>query len=119
LNKSDLGEHGSWRGVEAVRISCKSGGGMDALAETIFGRVMGGEVATRDAGVAINARHQACLKNAAEFSGAARQAIADRLSPEFIAVELRAALDAVGEVVGKVGSEDLLGMIFSTFCIGK
>jgi tRNA modification GTPase len=119
LNKCDLGEHESWRGVDAVRISCKSGEGMDVLADAIFARVMGGDVAVRDAGVAINARHQACLKNAAEFSDAARLAFLEKLSAEFIAVELRAALDAVGEVVGRVDSEDLLGMIFSTFCIGK
>lgn len=119
LNKTDLGEHASWRGVEAVRISCKTNAGLDALAKTIFERVMGGGVAAGDAGVAINARHQACLQTAAQFCDAARRAVADGLSPEFIAVELRAALDAVGEVVGKADSEELLGKIFSTFCIGK
>jgi len=41
------------------------------------------------------------------------------LSPEFIAEELRAALDAVGEVIGKADAEELLGAIFSRFCIGK
>ena len=119
LNKCDLGEHTSWRGVEALRISCMSGEGMDALADEIFERVMGGDIAHRDASVAINARHQACLKNGAQFSDAARLAIVEKLSPELIAVELRAALDAVGEVVGKADVEELLGKIFSTFCIGK
>lgn len=119
LNKTDLGEHASWRGVGASRISCVTTAGMDALAETIFERVMGGNVAAGDTGVAINARHQACLKTAAQFCGAARQAIVGKLSAEFISIELRAALDAVGEVVGKVDSEELLGKIFSTFCIGK
>ena len=69
--------------------------------------------------VAINARHQACLKTAAQFTQAARQALEEGLSPEFIALELRSALDAVGDVVGRVGTEDLLGKIFSTFCLGK
>ena len=41
------------------------------------------------------------------------------LSPEFIAIELRAALDAVGEVAGRLDAEELLGEIFSMFCIGK
>jgi len=81
--------------------------------------VMGGGIAARDASVAINARHQACLKSAAEFCDATRKAVTDRISAEFIAVELRAALDAVGDVVGRVDSEELLGRIFSTFCIGK
>jgi tRNA modification GTPase len=119
LNKIDLGEHDSWRGSDAVRVSCKTNAGLDALADAIFSRVMGGRVNAADVSVAINARHQACLKNAERFCGAARPAIADGLSAEFIAVELRAALDAVGEVVGKADTEELLGKIFSTFCIGK
>jgi len=39
--------------------------------------------------------------------------------PELISIDLRGALDAVGEVVGKLDTEDLLGKIFSEFCIGK
>ena len=56
LNKIDLGEHESWRGMEAVRISCLSGAGIDALAEAIFERVTGGQAAHRDWSLAINAR---------------------------------------------------------------
>ena len=41
------------------------------------------------------------------------------MSPEFVAEELRGALQAIGEVVGKVDSEEMLGKIFGTFCIGK
>ena len=119
LNKADLGEHESWRGIDAVRISCKTNAGLDALADTIFSRVMLGDVHFADHAIAINARHQACLKTAAHFADAARSAIAESVSAEFIAVELRAALDAVGEVVGKADTEELLGKIFSTFCIGK
>ena len=119
LNKVDLGEHGSWRGVEAVRISCLSGVGIEALAEAIVARVTGGQAAQRDWSVAINARHQACLESAGKFVDAARQALTGGLSPEFVAEELRSALEAVGEVVGKADAEDVLGKIFSTFCIGK
>jgi tRNA modification GTPase len=119
LNKRDLGEDASWQGVNGVRISCRTNEGLDRLADEIFQRVMGGAVRVDDPGVAINARHQACLKNAAQFCDAAHAAIRDGVSAEFIAVELRAALDAVGEVVGKADSEELLGRIFSTFCIGK
>ncbi|HYR57111.1 MAG TPA: tRNA uridine-5-carboxymethylaminomethyl(34) synthesis GTPase MnmE, partial [Chthoniobacteraceae bacterium] len=90
-----------------------------ALIDTIVARVSGGEVAHRDWSLAINARHQACLESARNFAGAARQALTGGLSPEFVAEELRSALDAVGEVVGKADSEDVLGRIFSTFCIGK
>jgi len=119
LNKLDLGEHESWRGVEAVRISCRTGAGLEALADAVFARVMSGGSAPRDWSLAINARHHAHLDAARGFLEAARDAFVDGLSPEFVAEELRGALAAVGDVVGGAGTEDLLGKIFSTFCIGK
>ena len=45
--------------------------------------------------------------------------MADGLSSEFVAIDLRAAVESVGEIVGGTGTEDILGRIFSTFCIGK
>lgn len=119
LNKCDLGEHPAWQGREAVRISCRDGSGIDALEAAIFARVM-----TRDPGgpewtVAINARHQRCLAAADQFCAAAETALRSAVSPEFVAIELRAALEEVGAVVGQTDAEDLLGRIFSTFCIGK
>ena len=119
LNKIDLGEHASWREVEAVRISCRSSVGIEALAEAIVQRVTGGQTAQRDWSVAINARHRTHLEKARELAEAARTALTTGLSPEFVAEELRGALEAVGAVVGKAESEDVLGKIFSTFCIGK
>ncbi|MDD5351093.1 MAG: tRNA uridine-5-carboxymethylaminomethyl(34) synthesis GTPase MnmE [Chthoniobacteraceae bacterium] len=122
LNKIDLGEHPSWAGAAGVRVSClESAGprGIDPLAEAIAGRVLGGGFAGGDVSIAINARHQACLQNAARFAQAARAALADGLSAEFVALELHSALDAVGDMVGRVDTEDLLGKIFSTFCVGK
>ena len=79
----------------------------------------GGETAWNDAGVAINARHQDCLRRARAALEAARHALTARVSPEFVALDLRASLDAVGEVIGGVGTEEILGQIFATFCIGK
>jgi len=51
--------------------------------------------------------------------GAAIKALGEGISPEFVAEELRGAMDAVGEVVGRADTEELLGKIFATFCIGK
>jgi tRNA modification GTPase len=119
LNKCDLGEHGSWRGVEGVRISCLKNAGIAELDDAIVARISGGRAAHRDWTVAINARHQACLAKAGEYSDAARGAMVDGLSPEFVAEELRCALDAIGDVVGKADGDEILGKIFSTFCIGK
>jgi tRNA modification GTPase len=45
--------------------------------------------------------------------------LANDTAPEFVALDLREGLEAVGEVVGKVDVEEILGEIFSAFCIGK
>jgi tRNA modification GTPase len=119
LNKIDLGEDKSWSGTEAVRVSCKTGDGFESLADEIEVRVFGGGAAHRDWTVAINARHQSCLERAQGFLQAARDAFDQKLSAEFIAEELRAALDAIGEVAGKADIEELLDVIFGRFCIGK
>ncbi len=119
LNKIDLGEHPGWSGVEGVRISCLRGEGIEALADAIVARVAGGVGAHRDWSLAINARHADCLRRARGFIDAAAGALTSGLSPEFVAEELRGALDAVGEIVGKADHDEILGKIFSTFCIGK
>ena len=81
--------------------------------------MLGGESAQRDWTLAINARHQHHLSEALGFVQAGARTLAEGLSPEFVAEELRGALQAIGEVVGRVDSEDLLGKIFGAFCIGK
>ena len=120
LNKTDLEVSPGWSAhPAAVRVSCRTGEGLDALAAAIYERVAGGQIAWNPSAAAINARHQRCLARARESLSTARNAMAAGMSPEFVALDLRAALDAVGEVVGGVDTEEILGKIFSAFCIGK
>jgi tRNA modification GTPase len=119
LNKTDLGVHSDWLKIEGIRFSCTERIGLEELNQAIWEHVMGGAVELADVRVAINARHQAALQNARRLLEMGRRSLEEGKSPEFISIELRAALDAVGEVVGKLDTEDLLGRIFSEFCIGK
>lgn len=120
LNKSDLGEHPSWEGAETVRISCASGEGFDALSEKIRTALHFTEADFGEHAIAINARHQASLALARTNLTAALDLLTEQNSdPELAAIDLREALDALGEIPGKVDTEDLLGVIFSSFCIGK
>ncbi len=120
LNKADLGEHPSWQGVEAVRISCRSGEGFDQLSGAIRDALHFNDADWGEHAVAINARHQASLATARTALGAALDALDQHASsPELAAIDLREALDALGEIPGRVDTEDLLGVIFSRFCIGK
>jgi len=120
LNKSDLGEHPAWSGIDAVRLSCHRREGFENLSHSIHQALRFGEFDWGDQMVAINARHQISLKRASQSLRAAiDQMQADAISAELAAIDLREALDALGEIPGKVDTEDLLGVIFSSFCIGK
>ena len=59
------------------------------------------------------------MEKARGFLQAAMRAFDDALSAEFIAEELRDAMNAIGDIVGRMDSEELLDVIFSRFCIGK
>jgi tRNA modification GTPase len=103
-----------------ICISCLRGDGMEELVGAIVAKATGsskGEAAPD--GHAINARHQDCLRRAASALEAAVVLLGAGEPPELVAVELRSALGAVGEVVGEAGTEEILGKIFSSFCIGK
>lgn len=120
LNKIDLGEHSSWANVSAVRLSCETGFGFDALSHEIREALHFSEADFGEHAIAINARHQASLEAARISINAALALLKDTSSdPELASMDLRDALDALGEIPGKVDTEDLLGVIFSNFCIGK
>ncbi|MEK7950221.1 tRNA uridine-5-carboxymethylaminomethyl(34) synthesis GTPase MnmE [Luteolibacter soli] len=119
LNKSDLGEHGDWVGSDGVRLSCNTGAGLDQLRRAIRESLDLGEADWGEHAVAINTRHRDCLRRADESLETAEVLLESAAAPELAALELRGALDALGEIVGKVDTEDILGAIFSQFCIGK
>ena len=102
-----------------VKVSCTSGQGIEALKDAIKSLVWAGEIRAEMLQVAINSRHQDALNRARFSAQAARDALAADATLELVAMDLRIAANAVGEIVGKTTTEDLLDAIFSTFCIGK
>jgi tRNA modification GTPase len=100
-------------------VSCRTGAGLDRLRERIVAVLgFGAAGATADL-VAINARHRDCLARAREAMLRAAAMLRERVAPEFIAVELREAMERVGAVAGQIDTEEILDGIFSRFCIGK
>ena len=118
LNKSDLPEHADWTGCDALRISCTAENGFADLEAAILAKVSDQRWDVPSA-VAINARHRDCLRRALAACDEARSAFAQNLAPEFVAIDLRGALQAVGEVIGHADMEQILDALFATFCIGK
>ncbi len=120
LNKTDLGVHPSWAKVDAVHLSCANGDGFDTLSNAIREVLHFSQVDWGEHSVAINARHQQSLVVARSCLIAALELLDDEASDvELASIDLREALDSLAEIPGKVDVEDLLGVIFSTFCIGK
>ncbi|MBR3927234.1 MAG: tRNA uridine-5-carboxymethylaminomethyl(34) synthesis GTPase MnmE [Akkermansia sp.] len=118
LNKCDLPEHPAWAGVKAIRLSCHSGTGLEALSSAITESFVH-DTAELDSLSAINTRHRYALQQALEYLSAAKENLLAGSSPEFTDVELRAALDALGSISGRVDTEDILTRVFATFCLGK
>ena len=69
--------------------------------------------------VMINSRHQDALNRARAATLQTLEALRGDQTLELVALDLRIAVNAVGEIVGKTTTEDLLDVIFSQFCIGK
>jgi tRNA modification GTPase len=118
LNKSDLPEDNDWRSVEAIRISCKTGTGLSTLEEEISRRI-GAAKLNAEHPIAINARHRAHLRGAAEACARALTARDDGATPEMLAVDLREAQRRCDELLSGGDEESVRDAIFSQFCIGK
>lgn len=103
----------------AVDVSCLTGQGLEALKDTIKECVWSGEIKAEMLQVMINSRHQDALRRGREAAVEARRALREEAGLEIVALALRIAANAVGEIVGKTATEDLLDSIFSQFCIGK
>ena len=102
-----------------IDVCCISGKGIESLKDAIKNLVWSGEIKAEMLQVAINSRHQDALQRARAATQRAADALAGEATLELVAMDLRIAANAVGEIVGKTTTEDLLDSIFSTFCIGK
>ena len=105
--------------VPPVDVCCVSGQGIEALKDAIKETVWSGEIKTEMLQVMINSRHQDALNRTRAATLRTLAALEENLSLELVALDLRIAVNAVGEIVGQTTTEDLLDTIFSHFCIGK
>jgi tRNA modification GTPase len=102
-----------------IDVSCLSGQGIEALKDAVKELVWSGEINAGMLQVMINSRHQDALNRARAAARQTIDALRGDVTLELVAMDLRTAVNAVGEIVGKTATEDLLDSIFSQFCIGK
>lgn len=106
-----------FEGRQALRICARQGAGLDTMRATI--RTHAGLDERVDGTFTARARHLDALRSAQRHLTEARVALATAGAAEIAAEELRRAQQALGRITGEVSSEDLLGAVFSRFCIGK
>jgi tRNA modification GTPase len=102
-----------------AEVCCLTGKGIESLKDTIKELIWSGEIKAEMLQVMINSRHQDALNRARAAAVRTIAALRAGESIELVAIDLRIAVNAVGEIVGQTTTEDLLDMIFSQFCIGK
>ena len=105
--------------AQVVEVSCATGQGMEALKDAIKALAWSGKLEGEMVQVMINSRHQEALGRARLATQRTIGVLRADETLELAAAELRIAVNAVGEIVGKTTTEDLLDSIFSQFCLGK
>jgi tRNA modification GTPase len=100
-------------------VCCLTGEGLESLKDAIKELAWSGKIDAGMLQVMINSRHQEALDRARAATLRALDALRSEQTIELVALDLRLAVNAVGEIVGKTATEDLLDVIFSQFCIGK
>ena len=102
-----------------VEVSALTGEGIQSLKKAIKSLAMGRQYEAGDSVLVSRLRHKTLLRQAGTALQNALRAIDDTHSAECVALELRIALNSLGEIVGVITNEDILDQIFREFCIGK
>lgn len=127
INKSDLPTFSVTRANDdipssqqhqVVSVSAKTNGGLEGLRAAILESFKHGD-ATAEGLLITNARHHDLLRGAVESVKTSEELLKGRASEELILVGLHNSLRFLGEITGETTSDEILGRIFSTFCIGK
>ncbi|HET9407350.1 MAG TPA: tRNA uridine-5-carboxymethylaminomethyl(34) synthesis GTPase MnmE [Candidatus Sulfotelmatobacter sp.] len=126
-NKSDLRASGQESGVRSQRddrtsvvsTSALTGAGISELRNEIV-RHVGGDSGTQiESGFLTNVRHQGLVKESLQALEAAQNAVANKVPHEMLLLDLYSALRPLDAITGATTTDDILNLIFSTFCIGK
>ena len=120
-NKTDLAARGQGSGARYKRIltSAVTGEGIDALRSEILRHIGGESGNSVEAGFLTNIRHQGLIADSITALDAAKNAVLGKIPHEMLLLDLYSALRPLDAITGATTTDDILNLIFSTFCIGK
>lgn len=110
---------GGMNSAPIVFLSAKTGAGLDDLRKAVGAILAEPATEARDSVVITRLRHKVALIRAQEAIARGLEICQRPMAGECLAMELRLGLDALGEIIGAVSTEDILDRIFADFCIGK
>jgi tRNA modification GTPase len=106
-------------GLQRIPTSALTGEGIPALRAAILNHVAGDFTTTQESGFLTSVRHQKLVNDAMASLDAATNAVAARVPHEMLLLDLYGALRPLDEITGATTTDDILNLIFGTFCIGK
>ena len=89
------------------------------MKSVVHQELLEGDAVWGDSPIVTSVRHHDALRRGRRALGHAIESITQQMPPDLVAVDLHSSLDCLGEIVGKTTTEDILGRIFSQFCVGK
>ena len=113
------GEQRTAKSEQRIFASALTGEGIPALRTAILQHVTGDSAPQAESGLLTNVRHQKLVTDALAALAAAANAVASRVPHEMLLLDLYAALRPLDEITGVTTTDDILNLIFGTFCIGK
>lgn len=123
INKADLADEAQLRNElsdlgEVIFISAKNNSNIEAVKQHMLSLVNTGKLQSGDT-IVTNARHYTALEKSMESLMSVRNGLNSKTPTDLLAIDIRKALHHLGEITGEITTDDLLGNIFSKFCIGK
>ena len=123
LNKADLANAVEMDvalvGHLAYPISAKTGFGVETVKGALRAQLVSGGFEAAEGITVTNVRHRDALRRAGESLSQALESVQCGMPGELVSIDVRAAADALGEITGAITTDEILGLIFSEFCIGK
>ncbi len=126
INKADLKQNVCYENLPlqmkacpVVNVSVFTGEGLDSLKKAVVSEILESNVDISASDIVFTMRQKVVIGKAVEIIAEISDSLVGNIGHELIALDLKRALDTIGEVTGEIVTDDILDVVFSSFCIGK